>query len=723
MDMESGKTTSKNRNGYLVKQSERNILIWDSSSNNYYTVSRESITDLREGLAPNKRAKIYLEANTALIKDKEADYDKVISLTRTRKKTADTRKLAELSKEIYKISKEWKKQLGETDNIGMKIARLKDRIPGYEAFLNYQGAMNVANMVIGIGTVIAGSIIANPLVAMGGALYTMKSGEQALKKTTLNVLRNFTSASREHLATFGIYKTIRSFGRLWEDKNKDSESATLNAATTFAKDDVELQTTIGKVRFKDVKRMLKVLQDANETIKDDKDILELYTNGVFTRDDIRALGQKVLYDYQQSKLESDQYDNDLLDWLKQLNYDAVSNQFSLSNGYTLATVEQMHRTMKRDMLRDLLTFRNIVAKTEEPSRRFAEKMMANSASDEGILAGRSTYDIRNFIGHFTNVAVGEYGKSSKLEFNRGGIGALLTLYERFNRMNNTYYTRDIWEGLDKTLNIDFLRDNFGNQYKTDKNSHKAIKNLDVINSEEIGDIFTGNIQGRDINEFTRFKRKALFAITTSLFSRMASIGLMALSSNLLGSTASQQIYKSLGIARELTEELDDNVSMSGSYGAIMDLAILSLSKMIVDEEKAFKKKIITSQNVDGLLKEELGAFKGFFHSSGAGFGYGKLAALPFELGMGYFNYNSKNTKYQKKYNEALSILFARDAIGLAQTVPALSLIANTGNAGLEWYGKTIKNDRDYEGSTLIRDAGLDKQLKVRRKKKKFVNND
>ena len=708
--------TDATTSGYVVEHTDNDMLIWNASSNNYFRIKRADVRSINSGLAPDNITQKYLDHMTAMLgQDMQSQSNKIRSLLYTKEQaraSKDFEAVNKVSEMLGQLSKEWKVAMAN-DNTGLQIAKLKNKVSGFEAMLNYQGVgrflTSFAGLTGGIATGIIG-IAGSPVMAAASPLLFAFAGQQFYKgvlKATKNSVKNFTSAAREHLMMFGVSKTISDGLNAWKEQRSDSQSATVSKVTTFSKDEIEMKQTIGDAKYNEIDKMHRTLMNVNTNLNDKaKDLLNRLSKGELSRDDLHLLAERAIMDNIPEKDENG-IDQDLVDYYKHVTLNTESGEFAFNNGYSLAILDQMRRNLMKEKVTTLVTFGRLVSRTEEPARRYAEKALGSRLEKEGIIEGASSSEIRNYVNDIMNVAIGEYSSQSKLNWNKSGLPALMRLYERFNRHNTAYYLDGIWQGVDKALSIEELSKEFSN-YGLEKNKYSGIKHIDV-HDYEVSNVTTGY----NLNELTRLKRKLTWTAAVSLTSKMALSGLAYAVALMFNDELARKLYKH-GSKVTAFKDFNDSVEFSGALGGIMDASIATLTASLVDMDYMVKHKIVPKQSVGSILKDEIGSYDKILQSAGVGFGYSNIMDLPFNIGMSFYLYKNRSHKfYQDKLDTEMANFWGRQIETSAKLSRISGVVLNTGDLGLELIGSMMKDG--YSTDKLAQDIFLDKLFTKRKK--------
>lgn len=705
--------------GYVVDHGPNDMLIWNASSNNYTRVKRGDVVAVHSGMEADNITKKYLNYMTDLLgQDMASKSNQIRSLIDTRKKARNDRDfdaVNRVSEELGKLSLEWKRAMNN-DNIGLKIAKLKNKVSGYEAMLNYQGVGTFLTGLAGLSGAVGASVVgvmgspvlmaAAPLLGMFGATQLVRGVSKALRNAT----KNYTSSVREHMMMFGISKTFSDFFSSWKDSRSDSQAATVSKVTTFSKDDIEMKQTIGDIRFKELQDMEGYLKDTNASTKDRTDkLLKDLADGRITSDELYYLSDKIMKSVVEEK-NSDGIDNSIVDYYKHMSFNKTTGEYAYDNGYSEAILEQMRKDLIKETVTTWTTFGRLVSRTEEPARRLAEKMLGNRLEKESMLEGASSSEVRNYVNDIMNVAIGEYGSASKLNWNRSGLPALMRLYERFNRYNSAYYINGIWKGVDKALSIDFLSQEFKN-YGLDNDKIKDIKHIDVENYE-IGNVTTGYTP----NELNRFKRKLSWSMAVAATSKMAIAGLAYLISQVFNNDLAKKFYK-FGNSASFVRDANDALEFGGVIQSSINAAIAVGTVSMIDMDDMIKRKIINKQQASSIISEQVQGFDKILSTGGLGFGYSAIMDIPFNLGLSVYMHNNRDHKfYGEQLDKEMSKFWGRQIATNARLSQLSNVALNTGDLGLEMIGSLMGAKEGYNSSKIAEDLMLSRIFKKRKKK-------
>lgn len=705
--------------GYVVDHNANDMLIWNASSNNYTRVQRKDVVSLHSGMEADSITKKYLNYMSGLLgQDMSSKSNRIRTLIDARdtaRGKKDFEAVNKISNELGKLSLEWKQAMNN-DNTGLKIAKLKNKVSGYEAMLNYQGVGTFLTGIAGIGGAIGAGVIgiagspvimaAAPLLGAFGATQLVRGVSKSLRNAT----KNYTSSVREHLMMFGISNTLSDFMNSWKENRNDSQAASVSKVTTFSKDDIEMKQTIGDVKWTELNNMIGLLHDTNVKTKDRTDaLLKDLASGKITSTELHYMAEKVLKNVIDAK-DSNGIDESIVAYHKHMSFNKTTGEFAYDNGYNEAILMQMQKNMLKENLTTWATFGRLVSRTEEPARRLAEKMLGSRLEKESMLEGASSSEVRNYVNDIMNVAIGEYGSPSKLNWNRSGLPALFRLYERFNRYNSAYYIDGIWKGIDKALSIDFLSKEFGN-YGLEKNAIKDIKHIDVENYE-IGNVTSGYSP----NELTRFKRKLSWSMAVAATSKMAMAGLAYLIGQIFNDELARKFYK-VGNTLSIAKDANDSLEFGGVIQSSLNAAIAVGTVALIDMDDMIKRKIITKQGAQAIAGEQVAGFDKILSTGGLGFGYSAVLDIPFNLGLSVFMHNNRDHKfYGQQLDKEMSKFWGRQIATSARLSQLSNVALNTGDLGLEMLGGLMGSKDGYNSSVMAEDLMLSNIFKKRKKK-------
>ena len=684
------KMNYRNTKGLVLDQDKNSLLVWIPAKNTFERIAKGDIDYAKKGLAYDDEYEAYLDTvknvlstlalptetiNNALF-NRDQSYDKkdyaaVNALDNQLKDIS-----GQLTDKVYASDTPWKARMSRVRKYGIAA----------EALGGYQGGMKLIGGVVAGATGLASFAIGNPIAGSALVGYSLKQLIGYVGKQGTAIGQNYGSALlRELLPINGLFKTITSaIHQSTKDSGSDTQSSITNAISTFIKDEVAQKQMMSDMDRTQVNNLLNVLSRANNSIGSNSNLdnaLNNYRNGLITHKQIRATAIEAL---DKAVVPENDY---VSFWLKNIDFDPESRQYLLKNGHDINSLLQLKHNIIKDKLTNILTFGQIIAKSEEGSKKLGSKVFAKYLDEERIVSGASQNEVSTIIDKFMDRSAGNYKSNKRLSKNKHGFNQLLTLYERFNRDNNAYYLNDVYKSIDKSLSIDFLSNLLGTYGKTGRGTYATLKGMESYE----GDLSQATV-AYNIDEMSAYKKKIVLATTMAVMSTLAKAGLLLLA----GLTMNEELAKNL---KDMFSEFEsvDTVERSTSLGGFMQAATgaaLLTGTSILFDHTDMMRGTTNKSAIKQLVKDEIRNPGSILHTAGIGLGYSKIFELPLSLGNQFMLHNMRTTspKLQKLLDSETHDYWINYTTGVTKLLGVLSLAEKLGTVGTTTVGLMMGAD-------------------------------
>ena len=708
----------RNTKGLILDQDSNSLLVWIPAKNTFDRIAKGGIKYAKKGFAYDDEYEAYLDTvknvlgtlalptetikNTLINRDRGYDakkYDDVNAMDNQLKELS-----GQLTDKIYSADTPWKARMSRVRKYGIAA----------EALGGYQGGMKLIGSVVAGATGLGAFAIGNPIAGSALVGYSLKQFVGYVGKQGTAIGQNYGSALlRELLPINGLFKTITSaIHQSTKDSGSDTQSSITNAISTFIKDEVAQKQMMSDMDRTQVNNLLDILSRANNSLTGNINLdnaLNRYASGEITYKQIRATAVEALD-------KAIVPENDYVSfWLKNIDFDPESRQYLLKNGHDVNSLLQLKHNIIKDKITNILTFGQIIAKSEEGSKKLGSKVFAKYLDEERIVSGASQNEVSTIIDRFMDRSAGNYKSNKRLSKNKHGFNQLLTLYERFNRDNNAYYLNDVYKAIDKSLSIDYLSSLLGTYGKTGRGTYATIKGMESYD----GELSRATI-AYNIDEMSAYKKKLVLATTMAVMSTLAKAGLLLLA----GLTMNEELTKNL---KAMFSELDsiDTVERSTSLGGFMQsatgAALLTGTSILFDHTDMMRGTSNKSA-IKQLVKDEMRNPGSILQTAGIGLGYSKIFELPLSLGNQFMLHNMRTTspKLQKLLDSETHDYWINYTTGVTKLLGVLSLAEKLGTVGTTTVGLMMGADPYKSDLAHTIAMPLSERKKSKKKKKNII---
>ena len=709
------KMNYKNTKGLVLEQDNNSLLIWIPAKNTFERVPKGGIKYAKKGFAYDDEYEAYLDTVKNVLSTLALPTETIKNTLENRSQGYEAKKYdvvnnmdnqlkdisGQLTDRVYAADTPWKARMSRVRKYGIAA----------EALGGYQGGMKLIGSVVAGATGLGAFAIGNPIAGSALIGYSLKQLVGYVGKQGTAIGQNYGSALlRELLPINGLFKTITSaIHQSTKDSGSDTQSSITNAISTFIKDEVAQKQMMSDMDRTQVNNLLDVLSRANNLIDGNSHIdraLNDYASGHITHRQARATAIEAL---DKAIVPESDY---VAFWLKNIDFDPESRQYLLKNGHDINSLLQLKHNIIKDKITNILTFGQIIAKSEEGSKKLGSKVFAKYLDEERIVSGANQNEVSNIIDRFMDRSAGNYKSNKRLSKNKHGFNQLLTLYERFNRDNNAYYLSDVYKSIDKSLSIDFLSKLLGTYGKTGRGTYATIKGME---SHE-GDLSKATV-AYNVDELSAYKKKMVLAVSMAVMSTLAKAGLLLLA----GLTMNEELAKNL---KAMFGELDavDTVERSTSLGGFMQAAtgaaLLTGTSILFDHTQMMRGTANKSA-IKQLVKDEIRNSGSMLHTAGIGLGYSKIFELPLALGNQFMLHNMRTTspKLQKLLDSETHDYWINYTTGVTKLLGVLSLAEKLGTVGTTTVGLMMGAD-PYKSDLAHTIALPMAERKTKKKKKK-----
>ena len=705
----------KSTKGLVIEESDKSILLWIPSKNTFERVPKVHISYAKRGLAYNDEYKAYLDTIQRTFKTlilptesinqfltnrekgwEHRDYDVVNNMDANLQLESDN-----ITDAIYKQDVPWKARMSRVRKYGIAA----------EALGGYQGGMKLIGGVVAGATSLGAFAIGNPIAgsALGGYAITQFMGY--LGKQAGAIGQNYGSAlMREMMPINGLFKTMKdALSQTVKETTSDTQSAITNAISTFMKDEVTQKQMISDMDRPQVNSLINLLSKANSVIDRDEKLGKAFRdfeNGNIKEIHVRLAAQKALED---NMAPDDDYAKF---WLDHIDFDYESRQYILQNGHEINSLMKLKHDLIKDRITNLLTFGQLIARSEETSKKLGSKVFAQYLDEEQIVTGANQNEVSTIIDRFMDRSAGNYKSNKRLSKNKHGFNQLLTLYERFNRDNNAYYLNDIYKAIDKSLSIDFLAQNFGGYGKTDRGTYNTVKGITTEDGEVLSVTTAYNI-----DELKAFKKKLAITASMAVTNMLSKAGMLLLAGYVTNEELAKKL-KTMFSGVEAVSGIERYTSIGGFLHASTNAALLAGTAILYNHNEMLR-GTTNKAALKSLIKDEIRNSGSILQSAGIGLGYSKIFELPMGLGNQFMLHEMRtiSPKIQKMMDEESHEYWINYTTGLTKLFGMFSLAEKMGSIGTTTVGLMMGND-SYKSDLAHTIALPSDERKAKKKKKK-----
>ena len=719
----NSKKINKNAKGFMVQQDKDSILMWIPSKNTFELIKKADMIGVTKGLSYDDEYSAYLDTVRGVMKTNlnPAKVQEIIERHKARDEKAH-RKVKEY--DVANAMDNWLNEASDAlvDDIYQsdipfkaRMSRIRKYGIAAEALGGYQGGMKLIGTVTAGATALGAFAIGSPIAgtALGG--YALTQGWGYITKQIGAVSQNYGSALlREMLPINGLFKTIKTaLNQTVKENRSDTQASIANSISTFIKDEVAQKQMVSDLDRKQVDQLINTLKRANNSIEtNDALLLELdkLSSGNTSQKMVRQVAQKTLE-------EQVAPDNDYVAfWLKHIDFDPATKQYLLKNGHEINSLMKLKHDLIKDRLTNLLTFGQLIASSEESSKKLGSKVFAQYLDEEQIVKGASSNEISTIIDRFMDRSAGNYKANQRLSKNKHGFNQLLTLYERFNRDNNAYYLRDVYNSIDKSLSIDWLAEQFGGYGKSGRGTYATVKGINTA----IPDDIKFNV-AYNIDELASYKKKLVLATSMAVTNMLAKAGMLLLA----GFTMNEELAKKMKTALDgldVVTDVERYTSLGGLMQASTHAALLAGSAMLIDHNKMLTGTANKSE-LKKLIKEEIRNSGSILQNAGIGLGYSKIFELPMALGNQFMLHNMRtlSPKIHKMLDDETHEYWINYSTGMTKLFGVLSLAEKVGSVATTTVGLAQGNDA-YK-SDVAHTITLTSDERKKEKKKKITKSE
>ena len=710
----------KNTKGLILEQTDKSLLLWIPSKNTFERVPKIHIQFAKKGLAYDDEYKAYLDTiqstfktlniPTQTINEKltqrdnswtAQDYKGVNEMDYQIKQQSD-----KLMDEVYKQDVPWKARMSRVRKYGIAA----------EALGGYQGGMKLIGAVTASATALGAFALGNPIAgsALGGYALTQFMGYAGKQAGAIG--QNYGSALlREMLPINGLFKTIKdALSQTVKETTSDTQSSITNAISTFMKDEVTQKQMISDMDRPQVNNLISLLSKANNIVDRNEKLgkaFEMFENGNLSEMHVRIAAQQALE-------ESVIPDNDYAKfWVNHMDFDPATKQYILQNGHEINSLMQLKHDLIKDRLTNLLSFGQLIARSEETSKKLGSKVFAQYLDEEQIVTGADQNEVSTIIDRFMDRAAGNYKSNKRLSKNKHGFNQLLTLYERFNRDNNAYYLNDVYKAIDKSLSIDFLADNFAGYGKTDRGTYNTVKGIQMDGSD-----ITKITTAYNIDELQAFKKKLAITTAMAVTNLMSKAGMLMLAGYVTNEELAKKI-KAMLSGVDVVTGVEKYTSIGGFLHASTNAALLAGTAMLYNHNEMLKGSTNKAE-LKSLIKDEIRNSGSILQSAGIGLGYSKIFELPMALGNQFMLHEMRTVspKINKMMDEESHEYWINYTTGLTKLFGVLSLAEKLGTVATTNVGLLMGEDA-YKADLAHRIILPSDERKAKTKKKAKVKEE